>query len=115
MYRFTMTIAAVAMALGFQTAHAASPQDAPSVVVHFADIDLARSEGAAVLYHRLKVAAETVCYPLDDRSLPRHWVFKTCVRNTIGAAVARIDRPALTAYYKAQQGERNATIAIARE
>src|SRR5580700_8324237 len=67
MFRFTTTMMIFALALGLQSAHAAPLQDVPSVVVHFADLDLLRSEGATVLYQRLKGAAETVCAPLDDR------------------------------------------------
>lgn len=115
MYRFTMTIVTFAMALGLQPARAAAPQNVPSLVVHFADLDLSRSDGAAVLYQRLKVAAETVCFPLDDRALARHRLFSACVQNAISSAVAKVDRPALTTYYKAQQGLRNATIKIAQK
>jgi UrcA family protein len=96
MYRFTTTMTIFALALGFQSGHAAPPQNVPSVVVHFADLDLSRSEGATVLYQRLKGAAETVCAPIDDRR------FKPCVQNAISTAVAKVDKPALTAYYEAK-------------
>jgi len=115
MYRITVTIATVAMALGVQPAHATPPQSAPSLVVHYADLDLSRNEGAAVLYQRLRVAAETVCLPLDDLALPRHAMFRACVANAISAAVAKVDRPSLTTYYRARQGERNAVATIAKE
>ena len=115
MYRFTTTMMIFALALGFQSAHAAPPQNVPSVVVHFADLDLSRSEGATVLYHRLKGAAETVCAPLDDRDLARHMSFKACVQNAISTAVAKVDQPALTAYYEAKTNGRNATIQIAQK
>ena len=72
MYRFTTTVMIFALALGFQSAYAAPPESVPSIVVHFADLDLSRSEGAAVLYQRLNGAAETVCAPLDGRHLGRH-------------------------------------------
>jgi UrcA family protein len=82
--------------------------------VQFADLDLTRSEGAAVLYHRLAAAAKTVCVSLDGRDLASQMRFKGCVETAIGSAVAKVDRPALTAYYKARTNGRNATLQIAK-
>jgi len=115
MYRSTITMMILGLALGFQSAQAASPQNVPSVVVHFGDLDLSRSEGAAVLYQRLRSAAETVCAPLDDRGVARHMSFKACVQGAISTAVARVDRPELTAYYEARANRGNATIQIAQK
>jgi len=115
MYRFTATMTIFALVLGLQSAHAAAPQDVPSVVVHFADLDLSRSEGATVLYQRLKDAAETVCAPLDERDLARYFSFNACVENAISTAVAKVNRPALTAYYEAKTSGRKATIQIAQK
>jgi UrcA family protein len=114
MYRFTTTMMIFALAFGFQTAHAASPQDAPSVFVQFGDLDLSRTAGATILYQRLRGAAETVCASLDDRNLLRHMKFNACVQRAIGAAVAKVDRPALSAYYKAQTSDHNPTIQTAQ-
>jgi len=115
MYRSTITMMIIALALGFQSAHAATPQNGPSVVVHFADLDLSRSEGVAVLYQRAQEAAETVCAPLNAAELARHMRFKACVNTAISAAVTKADIPALTAYYEAKTNGRNATIQIAQK
>ena len=40
--------------------------------------------------------------------------FKTCVESAIGSAVAKVDRPILTAYYKEHTRNRNATVQIAK-
>jgi UrcA family protein len=114
MYRFTTTMMIFALALEFQSAHAAPSENVSSVVVHFGDLDLSRSEGAMVLYRRLKVAAETVCAPLEDRDAERHLSFKACVQSALTTAVAKIDRTALTAYYEAKIKGRNATMQIAQ-
>ena len=111
MNRFTTTMMISALGLGFQLADAASPQDPPAVIVRFADLDLSHSEGVTVLYHRLKEAAKTVCDPQNSRDFDR---YQTCLRSAIGAAVAKIDRPALTAYFRAQFEGRNATFHIAK-
>jgi UrcA family protein len=115
MYRFTTTMMTFALAVGLQSAHAASPENMPSVVVRFPDLDLSSGAGVALLYQRLRGAAETVCAPLDDRDLPRHARFKACMRGAIGTAVAKIDRPALTTYYQARTEDRGATILVARK
>ena len=115
MYRFTATMMIFAMVLGYQSAYAAPPENGRSVVVNFADLDLSRSEGAAALYHRLVSAAKTVCAPLDGRDLWGYMSFTACVQSAISKAVAKVDRPALTAYYEAKTNRRNATIQIAQK
>ena len=116
MYRLTTTIMIFALGLSSQLTHAAPPRDVLFVDVHFADLDLTRSEGAAVLYQRLAGAAKIVCAPLelDACDLARQMRFKMCVQTAIGSAVAKVDRPILTAYYKAHTNDRNATIQIAK-
>jgi hypothetical protein len=41
--------------------------------------------------------------------------YKTCWQSALGAAVFRVDRPAFTAYYRAQFNGRTATIQIAQK
>ena len=83
--------------------------------VHFADLDLTHADGIAMLYRRLKGAAETVCALQDGRDLGSQMRYKTCWQSALGAAVSKVDRPALTAYYRAQFNGRNATIQIAQK
>jgi UrcA family protein len=115
MYRFATTIMILALGLGYQLANAAPSQDAPSVIVHFADLDLTHADDIAVLYRRLKGAAETVCAPQDGRDSASQMRYRTCWQSALGAAVSKVDRPALFAYYRAQFNGRNATIQIAQK
>ena len=115
MYRFTTTMMIFALAIGFQSAYAAPPGNARSMVVKFADLDLSRSEGAAALYQRLEGAAKTVCGPLDSRDPWSHLSFIQCAQSAISTAVAKVDQPALTAYYEAKRNGRNATVQIAQK
>ena len=103
MYRFTSIVIMSTLALT-RVADAAPAPDRPQAIVHFADLDLSRSQGVAVLYRRLRAAAETVCAPLDGRDLARHMRFKACAQSALSEAVAEVDRPALTEYYRAQAG-----------
>jgi UrcA family protein len=113
MYRFTSTVIISALALT-QVACAGPALDRPQVVVHFADLDLSRSQGAAVLYQRLRAASETVCAPLDGRDLERHVRFKECVQSALSTAVAEVDRPALTEHYMARTSGHHLTIETAQ-
>jgi|SRR6516162_3671010 UrcA family protein len=114
MYRLTTAITLFGLGLGAQLTYATPPQDVHFVAVRFSDLDLTRSEGAAVLYQRLQAAAKTVCASLDARDLASQMRFRDCVQTGIGSAVAKIDRPVLTAYYKAHTNGRDATIQIAK-
>jgi UrcA family protein len=114
MYRLTTAISIITLGLGSQLTYSALPQDVHFVEVRFSDLDLTRSEGAAVLYERLHAAAKTACASLDARDLASQMRFKDCVQTGVGSAVAKIDRPVLTAYYKAHTNGRHAAIQIAK-
>ena len=115
MNRFTTSMMISALGLGSQLANAAPPQDPPTVIVRFADLDLSHSQGVAVLYQRLKGAAETVCVPHNGRDLGSLARYKTCWQSALGTAVDKVDRPTVTAYYLAQFKAPNATIQIAQK
>jgi UrcA family protein len=114
MYRLTTAISIIGLGLGAQLTYAASPPDVHFAEVHFSDLDLTRSEGASALYERLHAAAKSVCASLDARDVASQMRFKDCVQTAIGSAVVKIDRPVLTAYYKARMNGRDAAIQIAK-
>jgi UrcA family protein len=99
MYRLTSSITISVLAL-ILFASARSEPDVPHVVVHFADLDLARIEGATTLYHRLHAAAEVVCWPRQERDLVTAAAFTKCVQGALANAVMRVDRASLTTYYR---------------
>ncbi len=108
MNRITTIILTTALAAGAQIAHAADPTDDSSrhVTVHFADLDINNVEGDAALYHRLQSAAKSVCSEDEDntRDLASESRVKTCESKAISDAVTQINRPTLTAYYRAKLG-----------
>ncbi len=70
-----------------------------SVTVRFADLNTASAQGAAVLYRRLNIAAESVCQDLEPgRELARMSAYANCMQTALGNAVVKVARPALTAY-----------------
>jgi UrcA family protein len=76
-----------------------------SVTVHYADLNLNQPADAAKLYHRIAVAAGSTC---GQRELVgTHFVspaYERCVTDAIAQAVARVDRPALSAYHQQRVG-----------
>ena len=69
-----------------------------TAIVHYGDLDLARSDSAARLYARLADAAEKVCSPLDTPDLTLGQRHRQCVDDALDAAVAQVADPRLTAY-----------------
>jgi UrcA family protein len=98
--------------------HAAAPAqlnpDTHSMIVHFADLNLDRPAGIATLYRRLNTAAERDCG--EPRLTGSHVIssdWQNCVSKAVNQAVLALDRPAVTAYHRAQtrQSDPNGTLA----
>jgi UrcA family protein len=108
--RCTRIAFVTACVLGAQVVHA----DGLQIKINFADLDLARKEGAAALYARIYAAAQRVCAPLDGRRLDENQRFRSCVGDAIAHAVADVHQPALTEYYQAKVRPRDRTpVAVA--
>jgi UrcA family protein len=74
----------------------------PRAIVSLSDLNLDSPEGVRVAYGRIRMAAQQVCgspFSLYDANRWTDW--RECYRATIEATVARIDRPALTAFHRA--------------
>jgi UrcA family protein len=115
MYRITTMIMIFSLALAIQAADADAATDARATTVRFADLDLARTAGAAALYHRLWNAAQSVCAPVNGRDLANQALFKGCLRGAMEAAVAKVDHPTLTAYYRGLNDPRNASMQVVQK
>ena len=81
-------------------AHANQSTDVPQVIVKYADLAVSTPQGAAALYHRIFAAAFTVCRPLDDGSLRTKQLQEACIHQAVADAVAKVDEPALSAFYR---------------
>ena len=69
--------------------------------VQFGDLNVDRPEGAAVLYRRIERAARRACgEPQLTGSYVTSPFWRSCVTQAVDHAVATVDRPALTAYYR---------------
>jgi UrcA family protein len=76
--------------------------DAPRVKVKFGDLDVSHPQGAAMLYRRIKLAAETVCSPFWATGFIAQADGYDCVRHAIAEAVITVNQPALTQVYGAK-------------
>ena len=87
------TLALVLGLLGATQAPAAEPA---GIRVGYADLDLATSAGAHTLYARIAGAARTVC-GFEGTTLIEQSLWNRCYHGAIADAVAKVDRPLLTA------------------
>jgi len=77
---------------------------ARSVKVKFQDLNVSTPAGAAALYTRIHIAAESVCESADQ-TLVNYSPDKKCVKETERNAIAKVNAPALTAYYQQKTGQ----------
>ena len=112
MNRITTIILTSVLAAGAQIAVAAEPTEASArhVKVVFSDLNLTSIDGATTLYRRLQSAAESVCAEHGTRDVKSIFRVKSCESAAMSAAVADINQPTLTSYYRAKQGYTNAAI-----
>jgi UrcA family protein len=95
--KLATALAASILSLSTLAAGAAAPvNDARSVKVQFADLDLTREAGIARLYLRIKGAARQVCDQQAHDQLRQ--TYPACVKQAVSTAVTRIDRPMLSDY-----------------
>jgi len=101
-----ISAAAIAAISGMNVSRADS--DLPSVALRYAASDLGSGQGAAALYHKLKMAARAVCRAdmLSTSAIIQHVASvgqQRCIDNAIVAGVGHINVPAFTAYANAQK------------
>ena len=73
---------------------------APSIVVRYADLDLATPGGVRALYRRIQTAAWRVCGELiAPHNGPSGIENGKCRRTLVDVAVKEVNRPALTALH----------------
>jgi UrcA family protein len=99
---FRRVVVVAALVAGFATAGQAT--ELPQVHVNFSDLNVNSEAGAAVLYQRIRNAAEQVCGTFGVRDLGAAAAAKACKARAIGEAVAWVHRPALTQVYEGKTG-----------
>ena len=94
------TMAAVAAVCLASVVHA----DEAARTVHYSDLNLNTQAGAAILYKRIRHAAEQVCGDVDSRQLAQAAAAKACVNRAIFTGVRSVNAPNLTSEYNARAG-----------
>ena len=75
-----------------------------SELVRYDDIRLISTVGAAVLYGRLRSAADRTCGgPADNLPLAQKQRYKVCVDEALANAVADVNHPVLTKFYETKR------------
>ena len=105
-------IAAIGLATAAMGAHAGEVNP-PARTVRYADLNLNTPAGAAVLYKRIKNAAEQVCGDADARQLTEVMAAKACIARAVDAGVHAVNNLQLTREYDAHQGVARGTINVA--
>jgi UrcA family protein len=104
MKNLSSLLAAAGMTLSLCSLVHAGPGIGRSEKVSFADLDVNQQTDAAILYRRIQQAAAHVCADFD---FPRHFMQRTyadCRQLAIEDAVARVNRPILSALARSQEG-----------
>jgi UrcA family protein len=77
-----------------------------SSVVRFEDLNLNRPRDVARLYNRIALVADKVCGPRSlSGSYSKSADYASCYADTLAQAVAHVDQPALTAYFRQRWSE----------
>ena len=98
-----MALVILAMTWVANAAHA--DEAVPHKVVRFKDLNLNSTEGAAVLYGRIKSAANEVCGNQDRFNLSRAHTIQICINEAVSRAVAQVNSPMLTSLYQVKTGK----------
>jgi UrcA family protein len=109
--RIPLTLASVMLlTCVWGASNAFTDEEVHSERVSFKDLNLDTPEGAEALYGRIHAAAKRVCNTTD----PVLWSSEgPCVRKAEANAIGKVNRPQLSAYYKAKTGEHMQPIVVA--
>jgi len=75
----------------------AEAEDVPTKTVRFSDLDLTKSDGAKVLYGRIRAAARNVCEASNGTDPILRMAVKGCIEKAVDKAVKDVNAPMLTA------------------
>jgi UrcA family protein len=85
----------------------------PHKVVSFKDLNLDTPEGVAVLYRRIKSAANEVCGNPDRYDLSQ-LKLQVCIKDAVSRAITQVNRPMLTSLYNEKTGKADKKVTLAQ-
>jgi UrcA family protein len=95
---------AAAVALSAALTVGARAADIPQIHVKYADLNVATTAGATILYQRIRGAADRLCGVADTRDVYRLMQAEACADHAVAEAVAAVHAPALTRVYEVKTG-----------
>ena len=100
----TCLLIASALAVASSFAQADALVNVKTETVRYDDIRMTSPVGIAVLYGRLRSAAERACSAGDGKDLAQKARFKSCYDDALARAVVSVNNPQLTAFYESKRG-----------
>jgi UrcA family protein len=95
-------VAAVSLVSVAQFAQADSADSRSALTVHYSDLNMNTEAGVAVLYNRIRHAAQQVCGEVDPRRLDEVAAAQACVNHAIAASVAAVGNTQLDQEFMAR-------------
>jgi UrcA family protein len=68
-------------------------------IVAYGDLNLDSTQGAQVLYARLRTAARSVCAPLEGRDLRQQSQWHNCFDHAVDSAVTEVNKTTVSALH----------------
>lgn len=100
------TMAAMVAVSGGLSANAGETQPTYQTFVSYSDLDLSKPSNAQILIDRITDAASSVCRKdVDVSKLIWSRLYQSCVKEAADRAVAKVDRPIVTALHSGQYQE----------
>ena len=108
-----MPMAATLLACVWAISTAVAGEKVRSETVKFQDLDVSTSEGVQTLYGRIHAAAWRVCTTASSDPVIRIGA-RDCARNAEVKAIATLNLPQLTAFYRAKTGDHSQPLSASR-
>jgi len=108
-----MPVAAMLLACTWAISTAFAGEQVRSETVKFPDLDVNTSEGVQTLYGRIHAAAWRVC---TTNSSDPFYQFgaRNCARNAEAKAIATLNLPQLTTFYRMKTGDQSQPLSASR-
>jgi UrcA family protein len=106
---FVVYSTAMLLACVLVASSARADEQVRSETVKFQDLNVGSPAGAEALYTRIHSAAKRVC--ASPPGWPEQVSAAICAKDAEARAIAKVNVPLLTAYYRTKTGDRTQTIA----
>lgn len=96
---FAATLFALVCTVTGGMTQAAEQSQSLTRIVAYGDLNLESTQGAQVLYSRLRTAARSVCAPLEGRDLRQQSQWHNCFDHAVDSAVTEVNKTTVSALH----------------